>query len=117
MAFPDRATYAIDFRPGGLSGIRPFTGFVSAVLDAGYHVELAGDGDYNAATLRAKVAEIQANIALGVRITLNSLYISPRRFNFQSPLWQRIPQDGLPIEGFCASGIPSTEKAAEIVQS
>jgi fatty acid synthase subunit beta len=33
-------------------------GFVSAVLDAGYRIELAG-GHYNAAALRSKVAEIQ----------------------------------------------------------
>ncbi|KAJ3995461.1 hypothetical protein F5050DRAFT_1827606 [Lentinula boryana] len=44
-------------------GMTPSTvqaGFVSAVLDAGYHVELAGGGHYNANALRAKVIEIQA---------------------------------------------------------
>jgi fatty acid synthase subunit alpha, fungi type len=55
-------------------------GFVSAVLDAGYHVELAGGGHYNTAALHAKVAEIQANIPPGVGITLNSLYINPRNW-------------------------------------
>jgi hypothetical protein len=39
-------------------------GFVSAVLDAGYHVKLASDGYYNAVTL----------------------HINPRQFNFQLPL-------------------------------
>jgi hypothetical protein len=45
-----------------VAGMTPSTikaGFVSAVLDAGYHVELAGGGHYNAAALRSKVAEIQ----------------------------------------------------------
>jgi hypothetical protein len=62
------------------------------------------------------VAEIQSQIPAGVGITLNSLYINPRQFTFQLPLWQEIRKEGLPIEGFCvAMGIPSTETAAEII--
>ncbi|KAJ7067175.1 fatty acid synthase [Mycena amicta] len=102
-----------------VAGMTPSTvkaGFVSAVLDAGYHIELAGGGHYNAAALRSKVAEIQAAIPAGVGITLNALYINPRQFGFQLPLWQEMRKEGLPIEGFCvAAGIPSTEKAAEII--
>ncbi|KAH0585247.1 hypothetical protein H2248_008491 [Termitomyces sp. 'cryptogamus'] len=104
-----------------VAGMTPSTvkgGFVSAVLNAGYHVELAGGGHYNAAALRAKVAEIQKNIPAGVGLTLNSLYINPRQFGFQFPLWQEMRKEGLPIEGFCvAAGIPTTEKAAEIIEA
>ncbi|CAE6460687.1 unnamed protein product [Rhizoctonia solani] len=194
-AFPDSATHAIDFGPGGLSGIGPLTGrgldgrgvrvvivgekgkngaevydstnvrreswwskkwtprlvktsdgkvqldtpfsrllgkppimvagmtpttvkagFVSAVLRAGYHVELAGGGHYNPTALRSKVAEIQAQIPAGVGLTLNALYINQRQFGFQFPLWQEMRREGLPVEGFCvAAGIPSTEKAKEII--
>jgi fatty acid synthase subunit beta len=103
-----------------VAGMTPTTvkgGFVSAILDAGFHVELAGCGHYNAAALRAKIAEIQTKIPAGVGITLNSLYINPRQFGFQLPLWQQMRQEGLPVEGFCvAAGIPSTEKAAEIIE-
>ncbi|KAF5368157.1 hypothetical protein D9615_010208 [Tricholomella constricta] len=180
--FPETATHAIDFGPGGLSGIGPLTasnldgrgvriviaghrgkedaelddalevkyekcdgtmhintpfsrllgkppimvagmtpstvkaGFVGAVLDAGYHVQLAGGGHYNAAALRAKVAEIQQLIPAGVGITLNVLYINPRQFDFQFPLWQEMCKEGLLIEGFCVvAGIPSTEKADDII--
>jgi fatty acid synthase subunit alpha len=102
-----------------VAGMTPSTvkaGFVSAVLDAGFHIELAGGGHYNAAALRSKVAEIQKKIPDGVGITLNSLYINPRQFTFQFPLWQEMRKEGLPIEGFCiAAGIPSTEKAVEII--
>ncbi|KAF5382044.1 hypothetical protein D9615_004428 [Tricholomella constricta] len=102
-----------------VAGMTPSTvkaGFVGAVLDAGYHVELAGGGHYNAAALRAKVVEIQQLIPAGVGITLNALYINPRQFGFQFPLWQEMRKEGLPIEGFCvAAGIPSTEKADEII--
>ena len=48
--------------------------FVSAVLDAGYYVELAGGGHYNATAFLSKVVEIQKQIPAGVGITLNSLY-------------------------------------------
>ncbi|KAJ7481073.1 hypothetical protein B0H11DRAFT_2419975 [Mycena galericulata] len=103
-----------------VAGMTPSTvkgGFVRAVLNAGYHVELAGGGHYNAAALRSKVAEIQSKIPPGVGITLNALYINPRQFGFQLPLWQEMRKEGLPIEGFCvAAGIPSTEKVAEIIE-
>ena len=102
-----------------VAGMTPSTvkaGFVSAVLDAGYHIELAGGGHYNAVALRSKVAEIQKQIPASVGITLNSLYINSRQFTFQLPLWQEMRKEGLPIEGFCvAAGIPTTEKAVEII--
>ncbi|KAF5337910.1 hypothetical protein D9758_013124 [Tetrapyrgos nigripes] len=102
-----------------VAGMTPTTvkaGFVSAVLDAGFHIELAGGGHYNAAAVRAKIAEIQSKIPAGVGITLNSLYINPKQFGFQFPLWQEMRKEGLPIEGFCvAAGIPTTEKAVEII--
>lgn len=90
--------------------------FVSAVLSAGYHVELAGGGHHNAAALRAKVAEIQTLTPPGVGITLNTLYINPCQFGFQFPLIQEMKKEGLPMEGFCvAAGINSTDEAAEII--
>ena len=102
-----------------VTGMMPTTvkaGFISAVLSAGYHIELAGGGHYNASALRKKMAEIQAKIPEGVGITLNSFYINPKQFGFQFPLWQELRCEGLPVEGFCvATGIPSTEKGAEII--
>jgi fatty acid synthase subunit alpha, fungi type len=80
-----------------VAGMTPSTvqgGFVSAVLNAGYHIELAGGGHYSAAALRGKVAEIQSKIPAGVGITLNSLDINPRRFTFQFPLWQDMRKEG-----------------------
>ena len=103
-----------------VAGITPSTvkaGFIGAVLDAGYHIELAGGGHYNAAALRSKIAEIQKLIPAGVGITLNLLYINPHQFTFQFPLWQEMRKEGLPVEGFgVAAGIPTTEKAVEIVK-
>ena len=104
-----------------VAGMTPSTvkaGFVSAILRAGYHVELAGGGHYNPQAVRSKVAEILPQIPKGVGLTLNSLYINPRQFNFQFPLWQEMRREGLPVEGFCvAAGVPSSEKAAEIIEA
>ena len=102
-----------------VAGMTPSTvkhNLVSATLAAGYHIELAGGGHYNANALRAKVAEIQQHVQPGVGLTLNALYINQRQFSFQLPLWQELRREGLPIEGFCvAAGIPSSEKATEII--
>jgi hypothetical protein len=43
-----------------VAGMTPSTvkaGFVSAVLDAGFHIELAGGGHYNATACRAKLGK------------------------------------------------------------
>jgi fatty acid synthase subunit beta len=87
-------------------------GFVSAILNAGYHVEFKAGGHYNADALRTKVAEITSKIPAGVCLTLDLLYINPRHWQFPFPLWQEMRMEVLPIEGFCvAVGIPSAEKA------
>ncbi|CAD6885141.1 unnamed protein product [Tilletia caries] len=92
------------------------TGFNAAVLNAGYHIELAGGGHYNAKALRSKVAQIQAATEPGQGLTLNALFINPRQWAFQLPLWQEMRREGLPLQGFCvAAGIPSTENAKDII--
>ncbi len=92
------------------------TGFNAATLNAGYHIELAGGGHYNAKALRARVADIQSKTEPGQGLTLNCLYINQRQWGFQLPLWQEMRKEGLPLQGFCvAAGIPSAEKAKETI--
>ncbi|KAK0542091.1 fatty acid synthase alpha subunit Lsd1, partial [Tilletia horrida] len=96
-------------------GMTPSTvgaGFNAAVLNAGYHIELAGGGHYNAPALRSKVAQIQAATEPGQCLTLNALFINPRQWAFQLPLWQEMRRESLPLQGLrFAAGIPSTENA------
>ena len=89
-------------------------GFVSAVLSAGYHVELAGGGHYNAAALRSKVAEIQANIPEGVSITLNSLHTNPRQFGSQFPYGNRCAKKGYRSKGFA---LPRAQRRQQVENS
>ncbi|KIK62338.1 hypothetical protein GYMLUDRAFT_58481 [Collybiopsis luxurians FD-317 M1] len=46
----------------GMTLLTVKSSFISAVLDASYHIELDGGGHYNANTLRTKAAKIQLNI-------------------------------------------------------
>ena len=86
-------------------------------MNAGYHIELAGGGHYNAKALRAKVAAIRSQLKKpGLGFTLNALYINQKQWGFQFPLWLEMRKEGLPIEGFCvAAGVPSVDKAKEII--
>ncbi|KAA1072708.1 beta subunit of fatty acid synthetase [Puccinia graminis f. sp. tritici] len=94
------------------------TDFNAAVMNAGYHIELAGGGHYNAKALRSKISAIQAKLQKpGLGFTLNALYINQKQWAFQFPLWLEMRKEGLPMEGFVvAAGIPSTEKAKEIIE-
>ncbi|EPQ31808.1 fatty acid synthase [Pseudozyma flocculosa PF-1] len=90
----------------------------AAVLNAGYHIELAGGGLYNEKALRARVAEIQSMTEPGHGLTLNSLYINQRQWAVQLPAWIQMRREGLPLEGFCvAAGIPTPQKAEELLTS
>ncbi|MBW0510837.1 hypothetical protein O181_050552 [Austropuccinia psidii MF-1] len=103
-----------------VAGMTPCTvpaDFNAAVMNAGYHIELAGGGHYNAKALRSKVDAIRAKLQKpGLGLTLNALYINPKQWAFQFPLWLQMRKEGLPLDGFVvAAGIPSSEKAKEII--
>ncbi|RUP46910.1 fatty acid synthase [Jimgerdemannia flammicorona] len=107
--------------PMMVAGMTPSTvseEFVSAVLNAGYHIELAGGGHYNEKAVRSKVAKIMALTRPGDGITMNILFLNVRQWGFQYPLVQIMRQEGLPMEGVCvAAGVPSPDVANEIMQN
>ncbi len=64
-----------------VAGMTPTTvkaGFISVVLEAGYHVELAGGGHYFPTALCASGNPREDFPGIG--LTLNSLYINPHQF-------------------------------------
>jgi enoyl reductase-like protein len=105
--------------PITVAGMTPSTvqaGFNAATANAGYHIELAGGGHYSASDLRRKIDTLQSLVQPGVGFTLNSLYINQRQFTVQFPEWLAMRREGYPLQGFtCAAGIPSPEKAKEII--
>ncbi|KAI0243885.1 fatty acid synthase alpha subunit Lsd1, partial [Massospora cicadina] len=102
-----------------VAGMTPCTvsaKFVSAVINAGYHVEMAGGGHFNEPMFRAKVQDIMQRVRPGEGITVNILFLNAFQWGFQFPLVQAMRKEGYPIEGLCcAAGVPSPEVANDVV--
>ncbi|EYE93327.1 tetrafunctional fatty acid synthase subunit FAS1 [Aspergillus ruber CBS 135680] len=104
-----------------VAGMTPTTvpwDFVAATMKAGYHVELAGGGYYNAQSMTAAISKIEKEIPPGRGITVNLIYVNPRAMAWQIPLIGRLRADGVPIEGLTiGAGVPSIEVANEYIET
>ncbi|KAG1096468.1 hypothetical protein G6F39_006700 [Rhizopus arrhizus] len=102
-----------------VAGMTPSTvseKFVAAVMNAGYHVELAGGGHFSESMLRGKVDKIMNLTRPGEGINLNIIFLNVRQWGFQYPLIQVMRKEGFPMEGLTvAAGVPSLELANEII--
>ncbi|KAL3457639.1 acyl transferase domain-containing protein [Aspergillus heterothallicus] len=104
-----------------VAGMTPTTvpwDFVAATMNAGYHVELAGGGYYNAKTMTEAITKIERAIPPGRGITVNLIYVNPRAMAWQIPLIGKLRADGVPIEGLTiGAGVPSIEVANEYIET
>ncbi|KAI9352522.1 hypothetical protein DFJ73DRAFT_926469 [Zopfochytrium polystomum] len=104
-----------------VAGMTPCTAqepFVSAVINAGFHVELAGGGQHTEQYLRDTTQQILKNVGPGEGITLNILFLNPRLWGFQYPAVMAMRREGIPMEGICvAAGVPSLDVANDIVKN
>lgn len=92
--------------------------FVSATLNAGYHIELGGGGYFMPSMLTAALEKIEKATKPGVGITLNVLYVNPVMLQWCIPLIERLRNDGFPIEGLTiGAGVPSVEVANEYIRN
>jgi len=103
-----------------VAGMTPTTAneqIVIAFTNSGYHGEFAGGGQVTEDIFRERIKNIQNNIKPTEGIHVNILYLNPRLWNFQFPSCISMrSQEGVPIESICvAAGIPSLEKATEII--
>jgi fatty acid synthase subunit beta len=107
--------------PVMVAGMTPTTvpwDFVAATMNAGYHIELAGGGYYNAKTMTAAINKIEKVIPPGRGITVNLIYVNPRAMAWQIPLIGRLRAEGVPIEGLTiGAGVPSIEVANEYIET
>ncbi|KAJ5722940.1 Fatty acid synthase subunit beta [Penicillium malachiteum] len=107
--------------PVMVAGMTPTTvawDFVAATMKAGFHIELAGGGYYNAKTLTEAITKIEKVIPPGRGITVNLIYVNPRAMAWQIPLIGRLRADGVPIEGLTiGAGVPSIEVANEYIET
>ena len=107
--------------PVMVAGMTPTTvpwDLVAATMRAGYHIELAGGGYYNAASMTEAISRIEKAIPPGRGITVNLIYVNPRAMAWQIPLIGRLRADGVPIEGLTiGAGVPSIEVANEYIET
>ncbi|KAI1428075.1 sterigmatocystin biosynthesis fatty acid synthase subunit beta [Xylaria sp. FL1777] len=103
------------------AGMTPTTvpwDFVAAVINAGYHIELAGGGYHNSAAMEAAIEKVAANIPAGRGITCNLIYVDPKAIGYQIPLIRQLVRRGVPIEGLTiGAGVPSPNIAAEYIET
>ncbi|KAI9820362.1 MAG: beta subunit of fatty acid synthetase [Pycnora praestabilis] len=107
--------------PVMVAGMTPCTvpwEFVSATMNAGYHIELAGGGYYDAKSMTAAITKIENTIPSGRGITINLIYVNPRAMAWQIPLIGQLRADGVPIDGLTiGAGVPSIEVANEYIET
>lgn len=107
--------------PVMVAGMTPSTvawDFVAATMNAGYHIELAGGGYYNAKSMTEALTKIEKAIPPGRGITVNLIYVNPRAMGWQIPLLGQLRADGVPIEGLTiGAGVPSIEVAQEYIET
>lgn len=101
-----------------VAGMTPWSHFqqVGATNKAGYISELAGGGIPLPHLFEKEIRELARIIPSGQGISCNLLFLNPYLWGFQFPLIEKLCARGEPIDSFTvAAGVPSPEKAAEIV--
>ncbi|KAH7122772.1 acyl transferase domain-containing protein [Dendryphion nanum] len=103
-----------------VAGMTPTTvhpDFVAAVINAGYHVELAAGGYHKEDALVKAIRTIEQLIPAGKGITLNLIYSAPRSIQWQIPLIKNLIAQGTLIDGITlGAGVPSLEVASGYIE-
>ncbi|CAK1361657.1 putative sterigmatocystin biosynthesis fatty acid synthase subunit beta [Cercospora beticola] len=104
-----------------VAGMTPTTvhpEFCAAIMDAGYHVELAGGGYASESKFEAALRELSARAPERRGITCNVLYISPKTIAWQISTIRRLIREGVRIDGITiGAGIPSPEVIKEYIET
>ncbi|KAI1392857.1 fatty acid synthase beta subunit [Hypoxylon trugodes] len=107
--------------PVMVAGMTPTTvhwDFVAAATKAGYEIELACGGYYDAASLTEAITKISREIPPGRGIVLNIIYASPKAVAWQIPLVRDLCNKGLPIKGLTiGAGVPSLDITNEYIRN
>ncbi|KAL6884407.1 fatty acid synthase subunit beta dehydratase [Trichoderma evansii] len=113
----NKMTRFLGLPPIMVAGMTPTTvswEFVSAIMNAGYHTELAAGGLHSAPDFTQAVCRLAQSIPCGRGICINVIYASPKQMNWQIPLIRKLRFEGQPIDGITfGAGVPSQEVAQE----
>ncbi|KAE8442931.1 hypothetical protein EG329_002535 [Mollisiaceae sp. DMI_Dod_QoI] len=106
-----------------VGGMTPTTvpwDFVSAVMNAGYHIEMAGGGYHSAESMSTAIAKVVASVPRGRGITCNLIYASPHTMAWQIAMLKKFAQSGsgIPIDGLTiGAGVPSPAIVSEYIST
>ncbi|RAK71483.1 beta subunit of fatty acid synthase [Aspergillus fijiensis CBS 313.89] len=102
---------------GGMTPTTAAWDFCAAIMRAGYHVELALGGFYNATALQTAIQKLVAAVPAGRGITCNMIYAAPQAVKWQISLLAKLRAAGVPIEGLTiGAGVPSLEVATRYIE-
>lgn len=91
---------------------------VAATINAGYHIELAGGGYFNAPSMQKALEEVRDHIVPGSGIGINLIYVNPRMLQWGIPLIKELREKGFPIQSISiGAGVPSLEVATEYIET
>ena len=106
--------------PVFVAGMTPTTvhwDFVSTIVNAGYHAELASGGYHDAESMSNALHKLARSLPKGRGITVNLIYSSPKSIAWQVPLLKKLRREGIPVEGLTiGAGVPSAEIAKEYIE-
>lgn len=104
-----------------VAGMTPCTvhcDFVTATMNAGYHIELAGGGYYNGESLATAIRQIHHGVPPGMTITLNVIYADPSSIRWQIPLIAELRKAEIMVSGLTiGAGVPSLDVSNEYIQT
>ena len=116
-----RMSRSLGVPPIMVAGMTPTTihpDFVSSVMNAGYHIELAGGGYSQADKFEAAIKSLAASIPSHRGITCNLIYASPKAMAWQIPLIRKLRMEGIQIEGLTiGAGVPSPDVSKEYIET
>lgn len=103
-----------------VAGMTPTTcdvDLVAAIMNAGFYVEFATGGYYDADSLAAAVKYLASKISSGRLITLNIIYANPRGLSWMIPQIATLIRQGCPIGGITiGAGVPDATVISEWVK-
>ncbi|MCJ1280003.1 beta subunit of fatty acid synthetase [Puttea exsequens] len=107
--------------PVMVAGMTPTTvswEFVSSIMRAGYHAELATGGYHSPKSLEKAIVKLSQHIRPTSGITCNIIYANPKAVGWQIPLIQDLVGRGYPIDGLTfGAGVPSAEIVLEYIEN
>lgn len=92
--------------------------FVSATLNAGYHIELAGGGYFTSPMMKAALQKVVDQVEPGTGVSVNLIYVNPRMLQWGIPMIKELRDMGFPLQSLTiGAGVPSLEVATEYIET